>query len=305
VGLDQPDDCGVVRVSDDLALVITVDVFTPVVDDAYDYGRIAAINSLSDVYAMGARPVVAVSIAGFPDTRLSLEVLADILRGAVDACAQAGAPLVGGHTVKNPEPLFGLAVTGVVHPDRLVRKGSGHPGDVLVLTKPLGIGVMTTALKNERLSESARQAVTELMLVPNAAAAQVMVAHGARAATDVTGFGLLGHLHEMVRAAGVGARVEFSALPFLAEALTLARAGLFPGGAKTNLAAYGEALQFDAELSDWQRLLLTDPQTSGGLLIAFPPERLTGALAAFASRGVGATVIGQMVPGNGDILISR
>ena len=309
VGLDQPDDCGVVRLSGDLALVTTVDVFTPVVDDPYDYGRIAAVNSLSDVYAMGARPVVAISIAGFPDTRLPLDVLADILRGAVDVCASLSAPLVGGHTVKNPEPLFGLAVTGVVHPERLVRKGGGHAGDVLVLTKPLGVGVMTTALKNGRLSEAGTRAVTDLMLGPNAAAAEVMVAHGASAATDVTGFGLLGHLHEMVRAARLGALVEFSALPFLAEALPLAAAGLFPGGARTNLAAYAEALQFDEGLAEWQRLLLTDPQTSGGLLIAFPPERLTGALEAFAGRGVEAAVIGRLVtaprPGKAVILISR
>ena len=296
VGLETPDDCGVMRVREDLALVTTVDVFTPVVDDPYDYGRIAAINSLSDIYAMGARPVSALSVAGFPDTRLPLDVLAEVLRGLVAGAASVGVPVLGGHTVKNPEPLFGLAVTGVIHPDRILRKGAGQAGDLLILTKPLGIGVLTTALKNERLDAEGARRVTELMLTANACAAEIMVEQGAHAATDITGFGLLGHLLEMVAGAGIGAELRFDAVPMLEEAFEPARQGLFPGGAKTNLRAYSERLEFDPALDEWQRLLLTDPQTSGGLLIAFAPEQVEPALAALQAAGVPATIIGRLVP---------
>jgi len=295
VGLETPDDCGVMRVREDLALVTTVDAFTPVVDDPFDYGRIAAINSLSDIYAMGARPLSALSVAGFPDTRLPLDVLAEVLRGLVAGAAGVGVPVLGGHTVKNSEPLFGLAVTGVIHPDRILRKGAGQAGDVLVLTKPLGIGVLTTAIKNERLDAEGLRRVTELMLTANARAAEIMVEQGARAATDITGFGLLGHLLEMVTGAGVGAELRFDAVPVLDEAFELARQGLFPGGARTNLRAYSERLEFDPLLEEWQRLLLTDPQTSGGLLITFAPEQAEDALAALQTAGVPATIVGRLV----------
>jgi selenide,water dikinase len=295
-GLESPDDCGVIRVRDDLALVTTVDVFTPVVDDPFDYGRIAAINSLSDIYAMGARPVSALSVAGFPDFRLPLDVLAEVLRGLVEGATAVGVPVLGGHTVKNSEPLFGLAVTGVIHPDQLALKGGGQVGDLLVLTKPLGIGVMTTAIKNERLSAEGTRLVTELMLTANQRAAEIMVAHGAHAATDVTGFGLLGHLLEMVTGAGLGAEIDFPAVPILDEALEMARQGLFPGGARTNYEAYLERVDFDPLLEEWQRLLLTDPQTSGGLLICFAPERLDEALEALLQAGVSAAVVGRLVP---------
>jgi len=295
-GLEAPDDCGVIRVREDLALVTTVDAFTPVVDDPYDYGRIAAINSLSDIYAMGARPVSALSVAGFPDTRLPLDVLAEVLRGLVEGAAAVGVPVLGGHTFKNPEPLFGLAVTGVIHPDRLALKGGGRAGDVLVLTKPLGVGVMTTAIKNERLSAEGTRLVTELMLTANARAAKIMMAHGARAATDITGFGLLGHLLEMVAGAGVGAEIDFASVPVLDEAVEMARMGLFPGGARTNYDAYIDRLDFDPELEEWQRLLLTDPQTSGGLLIGLAPERVDQLLLDLRLAGVPAAVVGRLVP---------
>ncbi|MCG6940495.1 MAG: selenide, water dikinase SelD [Thiohalocapsa sp.] len=299
VGLDNPDDCGVVRVADDLAVVTTVDVFTPVVDDPYDYGRIAAINSLSDIFAMGARPVSALSIAGFPQSTLPLTVLTAIQTGLVDAAAACGVPVVGGHTVKNPEPLFGLAVTGVGHPDRLVLKGGAQPGDVLVLTKPLGIGVMTTGIKNNRLGADGIRRVTDLMLAPNQRAAEVMLAHGAHAATDVTGFGLLGHAAEMARGAGLTARLHWPAIPVLDEARPLAKADLFPGGARANLTAYAADIDLDPALMDWQTLLIADPQTSGGLLIAFPPERLEAALAAFAVADVAARPVGRLLDRQG------
>lgn len=295
-GLEAPDDCGVIRVREDLALVTTVDAFTPVVDDPFDYGRIAAINSLSDIYAMGARPVSALSVAAFPDFRLPLDVLAEILRGLVEGAAAAGVPVLGGHTVKNPEPLFGLAVTGVIHPNELTLKGGGRAGDLLVLTKPLGIGVMTTAIKNERLSAEGTRLVTELMLSANARAAEIMVAHGARAATDITGFGLLGHLLEMTTGSRLAAEIDFPAVPILDEALELSRQDCFPGGARTNFDAYRERLDFDPSLEEWQRLLLTDPQTSGGLLICFAPDRVDQALAALELAGVPAAVVGRLVP---------
>lgn len=295
VGLENPDDCGVVRVAHDLAIVTTVDVFTPVVDSPFDYGRIAAINSLSDIYAMGARPVSAVSVAGFPDTRLPLDILTEILKGLIAGAAACGVPVVGGHTVKNPEPLFGLAVTGVAHPDRLVLKGGARPGDNLVLTKPLGIGVLTTALKNARLSPEGIVKVTELMLVPNDKAATIMLRHGAHAATDITGFGLLGHALEMARGAGLTIELHWSAIPVLEEALPLAESGLFPGGAKTNLKAYLQRVTLDPALAEWQSLLLADPQTSGGLLIAFPPARVDAALSDFAAEGIPARRVGRML----------
>ena len=291
------------RVADDLAVVTTVDVFTPVVDDPYDYGRIAAINSLSDIFAMGARPVSALSIAGFPQSTLPLTVLTAILTGLVDAAAACGVPVVGGHTVKNPEPLFGLAVTGVAHPDRLVLKGGARPGDVLVLTKPLGVGVMTTGIKNERVGADGIRRVTDLMLAPNQRAAEVMLAHGARAATDVTGFGLLGHAVEMARGAGLTARLHWPSVPVLNEARPLAEAGVFPGGARANLAAYADALDLDPGLMDWQTLLLADPQTSGGLLIAFPQQRLASALAAFADADIAARPVGRMLEPRGASII--
>ena len=280
-------------------MVTTVDVFTPVVDVPYDYGRIAAINSLSDIYAMGARPVSALSIAGFPEGTLPLSVLTEIVTGLVDGARACGVPVVGGHTVKNPEPLFGLAVTGVAHPDRLVLKGGARPGDVLVLTKPIGVGVLTTGIKNERATAAGVRRVTELMLTPNQRAAEVMLARGARAATDVTGFGLLGHAVEMARGAGLTARLHWPSIPVLAEALPLAKAGVFPGGARTNLKAYADVLHADPALADWQTLLVADPQTSGGLLIAFPPERLDAALAGFAAAGVAAVPVGRMLARQG------
>lgn len=283
------------RLSDELALVSTVDVFTPVVDSPFDYGRIAAINSLSDIYAMGARPVSAVSVAAFPDTRLPLAVLTEILRGLIAGAADCGVPVVGGHTVKSPEPLFGLAVTGIAHPDRLVTKGGARAGDLLVLTKPLGVGVLTTALKNERLAPEGVARVTELMLTPNDRAASVMLRHGAHAATDITGFGLLGHLLEMARGASLSAELHWPTIPILDEARTLAEAGVFPGGARNNLKACLEQTRIDPALAEWQSLLLADPQTSGGLLIAFPPERLDDALADFAGEGVAAYPIGRML----------
>lgn len=283
-----------VRVAPDLAVVTTVDVITPLVDDPFDFGRIAAINSLSDIFAMGARPVSALSVAGFPDTRLPLQVLADILKGLVAGAQQCGVPIVGGHTVKNPEPVFGLAVTGIAHPDQLVRKGGGQPGDVLVLTKPLGTGVLTTALKNEKLSAQGLQRVCDAMFTANDKASALMVKHGAHAATDVTGFGLLGHADEMAGACGLTFELDFERIPVHPEAMPLAESDVFPGGARTNLENYSPRVAFADRLQPWQQLLLTDPQTSGGLLIALPPERVEAFNRECREGGVFSALIGRV-----------
>jgi len=281
-------------VSDDLAVLTTVDVFTPIVDDPFVYGQIAAINSLSDIYAMGGRPVSALAVAGFPDSRLPLSVLSGILKGLVAGAASCRVPVVGGHTVKNPEPLFGLAVTGIAHPDRLVLKSGARVGDLLVLTKPIGIGVLTTALKNDRIAEDAIAEATALMLTPNDRASQIMLKYGAHAATDVTGFGLMGHAVEMARGAGLTLELHWSRVPLIPAAVPLARAGLFPGGARTNLEAYRDSVAIDYALAEWQALSLADPQTSGGLLIAFAPERAQRALSDLAEAGVPARTVGRV-----------
>jgi selenide,water dikinase len=294
VGIDHPDDCGVVRVSPDLAVVTTVDFITPLVDDPFDFGRIAAINSVSDIFAMGAKPVSALSVAGFPDTRLPLQVLTDILKGLLAGAEQCGVPIVGGHTVKSPEPLFGLAVTGVAHPDQLVLKSGAKAGDVLVLTKPLGSGVMTTALKNEKLSPEGIGIISDAMFTANDKASSLMLRHGVHAATDVTGFGLLGHADEMARACGLSFELDFDAIPVHDEAIPLAQAGSFPGGAKTNLENYAPSTSFSERLQPWQQLLLADPQTSGGLLIAFPADRLDDVLRDGRESGVFCAVIGRV-----------
>jgi selenide,water dikinase len=276
-----------------------VDVFTPVLDDPYDYGRVAAVNSLSDVYAMGARPISALNVVGFPDFRLPLDVLVEMLRGGTDAASAVGVPVIGGHTLKNSEPFYGLAVTGIVHPDRIVLKTSGRAGDVLVLTKPLGIGVLTTALKNEVLPPELLPIVTDVMTTPNAAASELMLEHNATAATDITGFGLIGGLCEMVAENGLTAEISFSALSFIPGLHALAEGGAFPGGAKSNLKAYEGDVEFDDDLAEWQRLMLTDPQTSGGLVVSFPPDKIEAALEAFSRRSVPAVIIGRFVPRDG------
>jgi selenide,water dikinase len=221
-------------------------------------------------------------------------VLTDILKGMLAGAEQCGVPIVGGHTVKSPEPLFGLAVTGVAHPDRLVLKGGAQLGDVLVLTKPLGCGVMTTALKNEKLSAEGIDKIIHAMLTANDKASALMLRHGVHAATDITGFGLLGHADEMARACGLTFELDFDAIPVHEEAIPLAQAGSFPGGAKTNLQNYAPVTSFAERLQPWQQLLLADPQTSGGLLMAFPHDHLEGVLKDCQENGVFCAVIGRV-----------
>jgi len=304
VATNTADDAGVYRISADLALVQTVDVFTPVVDEPYWFGAIAAANALSDVYAMGGVPRTALNIAGFPRSKLPLEVLGEILRGGGEKCAEAGVAVIGGHTLDDPEPKFGLSVTGFVHPDRVVTNAAARPGDRLVLTKPLGLGVITTGIKQERTTRSAIDEAIRVMAALNRAAGQAMADVGASAATDITGFGLLGHLHEMTRASGVRARILLSAVPILEEAWGLARAGIVPGGTQRNRAALAGAVIWEGIDEDGQ-ILLCDAQTSGGLLIAVPGDRLARLVQALRAGGALASeVVGEITgEGAGEITV--
>lgn len=282
IGTRTADDAAVYRVSDTLAIVQTVDYFTPVVDDPYTFGQITAANSLSDIYAMGASPLFALNIAGFPADTLPLEILAKILQGGADKAAEAGISIIGGHTIKDAEPKYGMAVTAVIHPDKVVSNAGARPGDRLILTKPLGLGIITTAMKQGKVSAETISAATEVMTTLNKGAAEAMASVGAHACTDVTGFGLLGHLSEMVRGSGVGAVISVTQVPVLEEAWSLARQGIAPGGSRRNLEFIRERLAVAADVGEDALLVLADAQTSGGLLIALPAvdaERLKEELA--------------------------
>lgn len=283
--------------TEELAIVQTVDYITPIVDDPYWTGAIAAANSLSDIYAMGARPLIALNIVGFPAQRLPLAILQEILKGGAEKAKEAGVLIVGGHTIDDNEPKYGLVVTGVVHPGQVVTNAGGKVGDDLLLTKPLGMGIISTAVKRGRAEEETIRKAVEIMSTLNKAAAEVMVEVGVHAATDVTGFGLLGHLYELTRASRVGARISFQQVPVLPEVWDLAREGLIPGGTKRNLKflTESEAVRWATSLDEVERLVLADAQTSGGLLIAVPKERSVNLLARLEKAGVSAKRIGELV----------
>ena len=300
VGTDVPDDAAVYRLSPDRALVATVDYFTPIVDDAYDFGRIAAANALSDIYAMGARPLFALSIVGFPKDKLPLSVLGEILRGGADKAADAGIFVVGGHSIDDPEPKYGLVVLGEAHPDRIVTKGGARPGDRLFLTKPLGIGIISTGIKRGKVGEDVIRQAVEVMTTLNAGAAEAMTSVGPSAGTDVTGFGLLGHLSEMVTQSGVGARVHLDRVPVLPAAWGLAREGVVPGGSHRNHAFLSSLVTWAEGIDEAEQLVLADAQTSGGLLIAVPADRAEALRAALVAKGtLAAAEIGEVVEGEG------
>lgn len=286
MGISTRDDAAVYRLSDDLALVQTVDVFTPIVDDPYQYGAISVANALSDVYAMGARPLLALNIVGFPRGKLPMEILGEILQGGAAKAAEAGVLIVGGHSIDDPEPKYGLAVTGTVHPQRLITNAGGRPGDVLVLTKPLGLGVITTGIKQDKTPPEVADEAIRVMGVLNRAASEAMVEVGVSACTDITGFGLLGHLQEMAEASGTAARISAGQIPFLPQAHTLARQGAIAGGTVRNVEYLRDTVDYDERLDEQTRLLLADAQTSGGLLIAVAPQRLSLLDEALHRRGV-------------------
>jgi len=282
------DDAAVYQLDPERALVATTDFFTPIIDDPFDFGRIAAANALSDVYAMGARPMFALNLVAFPRKLLDQGILEQILKGGASTARAAGIGIIGGHSIDDAEPKYGLCVVGEVHPDRIIRNVGARPGDVLVLTKPIGTGVIATAIKNERAPADAIAAAVSSMITLNRAAADTMRRFGVHAATDVSGFGLLGHLMEIVRGSGVGARIRASAVPFLPAAEMLAEAGEIPGGTRRNYADASATTTWPATMPEWQRLLLCDAQTSGGLLIACDAAVAT----AFHSPVVGEIVAG-------------
>ena len=282
----------------------TVDFFTPIVDDPYDWGRIAAANAFSDVYAMGGRPVTALNLVAWPVQELPLELLARVLEGGAVIARQAGVVILGGHSIHDPEPKYGMAVTGFVDPSRLVRNSTMRIGDRLFLTKPLGLGIITTAVKREEASPEQLALAVETMTMLNASAAEAMVEVGVSAATDVTGFGLLGHLHIAARAAGVAARLDASSIPLLPGTLDLAERGVVPSGTRANHRYVSPAADW-GELSGAEQLVLADAQTSGGLLIAVPDERSGELAAALEARGVLAAEVGRVEGGPAGALAVR
>jgi len=295
VGADTLDDAAIYRLTDDLALVQTVDFFTPVVDDPYDFGRIAAANAFSDIYAMGGRPLTALNIVSFPSGTLPLEYLGRILQGGAELARQACATIVGGHTIDDPEPKYGMAVTGLVKPGEQMTNAAARPGDFLVLTKRLGTGIIATAIKQGKAAPDVIAAATESMAHLNRAGSEVAREFGLRALTDITGFGPLGHLSELCRASGVSVDLWFDALPLLPGAEALARAGVAPGGTRRNLEFVEPWTMFAESLEPWQRLLCADAQTSGGLVLCVPGERVDAVVAALLERGtLAAAVIGRV-----------
>lgn len=287
------DDAAVYRLDDDRALVVTADFFTPIVDDPYDFGRIAAANALSDVYAMGARPLFALNLVGFPREHLDEGLLEEILRGGGEVVKEAGAAVLGGHSIDDPEPKYGLCVVGEVAPAALVRNSTAEAGDLLVLTKALGTGIIATAIKAGEAPADVTAAAVASMATLNRAAGEAMVRHGVHACTDVTGYGLVGHLHEMLTASGVAARIDASAVPLLPGARPLIAQGHVPGGTERNLEDTADVVDWGST-EDEVRTLLADAQTSGGLLMALPPD---AAEALAAELGAPAAVIGALEAG--------
>jgi len=287
VGLEGPDDAALWRLDDSRALVVTTDFFTPVVDEAYDYGSIAAANSLSDVYAMGGRPFLALNIAALPPD-LPIELSSEILRGGAEKTREAGVVIAGGHTIQDKEPKYGLVVIGFVDPHQAMTKGGLKPGDVLVLTKPLGFGVTTTALKQQKAEPQDVQEVVDWMKRLNRSASELAVEFGLRGGTDITGYSFLGHGLEMAEASGVSLHIDYAKIPLVNGARKYAERGTFPGGAFDNLHHYGAQVRFADSLDEPAQMLLFDPQTSGGLLLGVPAEKL----AAFEVR---AQEVGQPV----------
>ena len=298
------DDAAVYRLAPDRALVATVDFFTPIVDSAFDWGAIAAANALSDIYAMGGRPLFALNLVGWPRDRLPFELLGEVLRGAAEVTTKAGCLVLGGHSIDDPEPKFGLVVLGEAHPDRMLLNSSARAGDRLVLTKPLGTGILTTALKRDLIDEATLAPVVRSMTTLNDGAAHAALAAGVRCATDITGFGLLGHLGNILSASGVGARIQFSRLPLFPGVLELAGAGVVPGGTRRNYES--AAAEWADDLSEAERLVTVDAQTSGGLLLAVPPARLEFLLAALHNKGTPvAAEIGEILPVSGGLRVVR
>jgi selenide, water dikinase len=307
VGTQTSDDAAIYRLNPEQALVLTTDFFMPIVDDPQDFGRIAATNALSDVYAMGGTPILALTVLGMPIDKLPTEAIQGILQGGADVCRTAGIPLAGGHSIDSPEPIFGLVAAGLVAPQSLQQNSTARPGDQLILTKPLGIGVMTTALKKQQLSLDEYTEVLAVMTQLNSIGAALSRHSALHAMTDVTGFGLLGHLLEICRGSGLRARLDPTQVPILAAARRLASQGIFPGAARRNWESYGHWVHLPTPAqTEWEQLLLADPQTSGGLLLSVEPSAVSEILSTLKSTGhTWAAVIGEFTQGRVGIELSN
>jgi len=296
VGLDTSDDASVYKLRDDLALVQTVDYITPVVDEPYTFGEIAATNSISDIYAMGAKPLFALNIVGFPVSKAPMRILESILQGGAAKASEAGVSILGGHSVDDEEPKYGLVVTGVVHPDKFIRNSTAQAGDNLILTKPMGTGIVNTAVKAELASEESMSEAIRTMTTLNRAASEAMVKVGVNACTDVTGFGLLGHLHEMTETSGVGAKIDVSKIPIITGVWDLIDNWIIPEGVHSNIEFVQEKLEWDSDLPEDVIYLLCDPQTSGGLLISVPKAKTDELIKALAEANVETVaLIGEII----------
>ncbi|WP_414672140.1 selenide, water dikinase SelD [Lentibacillus sp.] len=304
VGLDTSDDAGVYKLTDDLALVQTVDFFTPIVDDPYAFGQVAAANAISDVYAMGGTPITALNIVAFPISTLDESILAEILRGAGDKLEEAGVSLVGGHSIDDEEPKFGLAVTGTVHPGNIKTNTGAKPGDKLILTKPIGVGIMSSSLKRDLLNEDEIDRVTHVMTTLNKTASETMNDFKVTASTDVTGFGLLGHASEIAAGSNVEVRIDSKSVPVLPRVKELAESGVIPGGTKNNFNHIKDIISFSEELDQLDKYILCDAVTSGGLLISTDSGDAETLLTELQQKGVEAQIIGDVSDGsNGHITV--
>jgi len=302
VGYGTADDAGVYKLRDDLALVQTVDFFTPIVDDPYDFGRIAAANALSDVYAMGGMPISALNIATFPIDTLDPEILTRILEGGAAIAQQAGVAILGGHTIKDSEPKYGLAVVGTIDPRSIVTNANARPGDILVLTKPIGTGILSTALKRGEITEEQMSDAIGWMASLNDRAGAALQRCDANAATDITGFGLLGHANEMARGSNAALHIEAASVPVLPRVLELIERDVVPGGTRDNAAAHAAFTTFAPSVPSALRIALSDAQTSGGLLVSLPPDRLSAFQAEMSGANALCTVIGEVRSGDGIVV---
>ncbi len=299
VGLSNSDDAGVYRITDEIAMVLTADFFTPIVDDPYWFGAIAAANSLSDVYAMGGKPLVALNIAALPAGADFAEINKKIMQGGIDKMTEAGVVIIGGHTIKDKEPKFGYAVMGNIHPNKILDNSKAQPGDALILTKPIGTGVISTGIKAGKCSAATAEAFTRSMATLNKRAGELMLEVGVSTATDVTGFGLIGHLNEVLTASKRTARLHARQVPVFEEATTIAELGLVPGGTRANQKSYDPIVEWSADVSAIDRVLMNDAQTSGGLLIFVPGDKKERLVAALRKENILAAHIGDVLDGAG------
>ncbi|MFD1704675.1 selenide, water dikinase SelD [Methylopila henanensis] len=302
VGTETSDDAAVYRLNDDQAIIATTDFFTPIVDDPFQFGRIAATNALSDVYAMGGTPLFALAIVGMPISTIPVETAQDILAGGAETCGRAGIPIVGGHSIDSPEPIYGLVAIGLTRPDRVLTNASAKPGDALVLTKGLGVGIFSAAMKKGELGDAAYRAMIASTTTLNRVGPALAALDGVHAMTDVTGFGLLGHLLEMCRGSGVSAEIDEAAVPLLEGALALAEAGYVTGASGRNWTSYGDAVRWPEDRPLWRRALMCDPQTSGGLLVAVAPDAVERVLETCRAAGfAAASVVGRVGEGPAEV----